>query len=137
MLKQIIIALSLIQLIQCASVRSNIWWSRRNDDSQQQECDIEFENENPSLEAKICGYCFAKCQQQFAGCLLAQMTEVLKASLDYCQTLSDKCQTRCLNDKRTSRIAEANWTKVVKILRQFNANTPTDDNDNNKNVGSR
>ncbi len=95
-------------------------------------------NENLSLEAKICGrkkifffliivqkiispgYCFAKCQQQFAACLLAQMTAVFNGSLDVCQEKSQKCEKRCFNDKRTSRIAEANWAKVVKVLQQFN-----------------
>jgi hypothetical protein len=31
-----------------------VWWSRRNDKSQG-DCDLQFENENPSLEGKICG----------------------------------------------------------------------------------
>jgi len=31
-----------------------VWWSRRNANSQR-DCNIEFENENPSLEGKICG----------------------------------------------------------------------------------
>ncbi len=31
-----------------------VWWSRRSENSEQ-DCDIEFNNENPSLEAKICG----------------------------------------------------------------------------------
>ena len=31
-----------------------VWWSRRNDNSPR-ECDVDFENENPSLEGKICG----------------------------------------------------------------------------------
>ncbi len=39
--------------------------------------------------------------------------------------MSNKCETNCSNDKRTSRIAEANWGKVVEILRQFNPNSPT------------
>jgi len=102
----------------CLSARSNIWWSRRNDDLERN-CNLDFENENPSLEGKICGYCFAKCQQQFAACLLAQMNQVLKGSLNYCENLSKKCEKICLTDKRTSRIAEANWEKVVQILRQF------------------
>jgi hypothetical protein len=67
------------------------------------------------------GYCFAKCQQQFAACLLAQMNQVVTGSLDYCENMSKTCETICLNDKRTSRVAEANWEKVVKILRQFNS----------------
>jgi len=125
MLKHLIVILSLIQLIHCVSIRSNIWWSRR-DDKSQRDCDIDFENENPSLEGKICGYCFAKCQQQFAACLLAQMNQVVSGSLDYCENMSKKCETNCSNDKRTSRIAEANWEKVVQILRQFNPNSATD-----------
>jgi len=31
-----------------------VWWSRRSENSEQ-DCDIDFDNENPSLEAKICG----------------------------------------------------------------------------------
>jgi hypothetical protein len=70
MLKQLLLFLSIIQLTQCLSTRSNskwsnqrgisntksfvVWWSRRNENSQQ-DCDIELNNENPSLEAKICG----------------------------------------------------------------------------------
>jgi len=126
MLKQIILFLSIIQLMQCLSTRSNIWWSRRSEYSQQ-DCDIELNNENPSLEAKICGYCFAKCQQQFAACLLAQMNGVVKGSLDLCQKKSNKCEKRCFNDKRTGRIAEANWAKVVKILQQFNTLSTIED----------
>ncbi|CAM4761207.1 unnamed protein product [Rotaria magnacalcarata] len=125
MLKQIIVLLSLIQLIHCLSARSNIWWSRR-DDSSEIDCKIEFENENLSLERKICGYCYAKCQQQFAACLLAQMNQVVTGSIDYCEKLSKKCETDCYNDKRTGRIAEVNWGKVVKILRQFNSYSPVD-----------
>ncbi|UJR35519.1 hypothetical protein I4U23_028273 [Adineta vaga] len=119
MFKHLIVLLSLIQLINCLSIRSNIWWSRRNDNSQG-DCNVEFHNENPSLEGKICGYCFAKCQQQFAACLLAQMNQVVNGSLDYCENMSKVCQTNCLADKRTGRIAEANWSKVAKILQQFN-----------------
>jgi len=117
MLKHLLLLLSLLQVLKCASVRSNIWWSRRGESSP--DCDIESINENPSLEGKICGYCYTKCQQQFAACLLAQMNQVFNGSLDYCEQLSDKCQKRCLDDKRTSYIAEANWAKVVKILMQF------------------
>ncbi|CAF1592124.1 unnamed protein product [Adineta ricciae] len=120
MFKQLIVLLSLIQLIHCLSTRSNIWWSRRHDNSQA-DCDVEFHNENPSLEGKICGYCFAKCQQQFAACLLAQMNQVVSGSLDFCENLSKQCQTNCLSDKRTGRIAEANWSKVAHILQQFNS----------------
>jgi len=47
------------------------------------------------------------------------MNEVVNGSLDYCENLSKKCETHCLNDKRTGRIAEANWGKVVDVLRQF------------------
>ncbi|CAF4053664.1 unnamed protein product, partial [Rotaria magnacalcarata] len=101
------------------------WWSRR-DDSSEIDCKIEFENENLSLERKICGYCYAKCQQQFAACLLAQMNQVVTGSIDYCEKLSKKCETDCYNDKRTGRIAEVNWGKVVKILRQFNSYSPVD-----------
>jgi hypothetical protein len=35
-----------------------VWWSRRNDNSHR-DCDVEFENENPSLEGKICGKIFS------------------------------------------------------------------------------
>ncbi|CAF2380867.1 unnamed protein product [Rotaria sp. Silwood2] len=126
MIKHLIVLLSLIQLMHCLSTRSNIWWSRRNENSQP-DCKIEFENENPSLEEKVCGYCYAKCQQQFAACLLAQMNQVITGPLDYCQNLSKKCETTCLNDKRTSRIAEENWGKVVEILRQFYSYSPIDD----------
>lgn len=65
------------------------------------------------------GYCYAKCQQRLATCLLSQMTDVNHSSLELCQEKSVKCEQRCFNDKRTSRIAEANWLKVVKILQQF------------------
>jgi len=34
-----------------------VWWSRRNDNSQRH-CEVEFENENPSIEGKICGKVF-------------------------------------------------------------------------------
>lgn len=77
MLKQLILLVSLLQLAQCLSTRSNsksaelarhrelshamrtsvsrlVWWSRRNEQTQT-DCDVEFTNENPSLEAKICG----------------------------------------------------------------------------------
>jgi len=130
MLKQFVLFLSLFHLMHCISTRSNIWWSRRNENSEK-DCDIEFDNENPSLEAKICGYCFAKCQQQFAACLLAQMNEVLNSSFDVCQEQSNKCEKRCFSDKRTSRIAEANWAKVVKVLRQFNSYLPANEQKNN------
>jgi hypothetical protein len=53
------------------------------------------------------------------------MNEVLNGSLDDCQEKSEKCEKRCFNDKRTSRIAEANWAKVVKVLQQFNPYSPT------------
>ncbi|CAF4098610.1 unnamed protein product [Rotaria socialis] len=146
MLKHIIVLLSFIQLIHCLSARSNnsirirlvttkilmityrlilVWWSRRGDSSET-DCKIEFDSENLSLEGKICGYCYAKCQQQFAACLLAQMNQVITGSIDYCEKLSKKCETTCFNDKRTGRIAEANWEKVVKILRQFNSYSPVD-----------
>jgi predicted transglutaminase-like cysteine proteinase len=49
------------------------------------------------------------------------MNDVLTGSLDLCQEKSVKCEKRCFNDKRTSRIAQANWAKVVKILQQFNS----------------
>lgn len=80
----------------------------------------------------IIGYCFAKCQQQFAACLLAQMNEVVSSSLDYCENMSKKCEINCYNDKRTSRVAEANWSKVVQILQQFNPSLATDDIQNHK-----
>ncbi|CAF1352958.1 unnamed protein product [Adineta steineri] len=126
MLKHLIIILSLIQVIHCLSTRSNIWWSRRNDNSER-ECNIDFENKNPSLEGKICGYCFVKCQQQFAACLLAQMNQVVGGALDFCENMSNKCEATCLSDKRTGRIAVANWPKVVTILQQFNPNLATND----------
>jgi transposase len=58
------------------------------------------------------------------------MNEVVSGSLDYCDNMSKKCETNCFNDKRTSRVAEANWAKVVKILRQFNSYASTDDEQN-------
>jgi len=70
----------------------------------------------------LLGYCFAKCQQHLAACLLAQMSEMLNGSLELCQEQSNKCEKRCFNDKRTSRIAEANWAKVVKVLQNYNSN---------------
>jgi hypothetical protein len=112
----------------------SVWWSRRNDNSQS-DCDFDLDYENPSLAAKICGrktivllindfsslgYCFAKCQQQFGACLLAHIKEVSNESLDLCQKKSVECEKRCFNDKRTSRIAEANWAKVVKVLHRYN-----------------
>jgi predicted transglutaminase-like cysteine proteinase len=54
------------------------------------------------------------------------MNQVVDGSLDYCENMSKKCETNCSNDKRTSRIAEANWGKVVEILRQFNTHSPID-----------
>lgn len=78
----------------------------------------------------LLGYCYVKCQQQFAACLLAQMNQVVTGSLGYCENLSKKCEVNCWNDKRTSRIAEANWTKVVKILQQFNAESSMDSQKN-------
>ena len=125
MLKHLIVLLSLIQVIHCLSARSNIWWSRR-DDTSESDCPLELDNENPSLEGKICGYCYVKCQQQFAACLLAQMNQVVSGSIDYCENLSRKCEASCLNDKHTSQIAEANWAKVVKILQQLNAEVSMD-----------
>ncbi|CAF1333272.1 unnamed protein product [Adineta steineri] len=126
MLKQLILLLSLIQLTQCLSMRSNIWWSRRNDETHK-DCDIEFTNENPSLEAKICGYCFAKCQQNFAACLLTQMSNAVTGSLEYCQNRSNKCEKLCIIDKHTSHLAEANWAKVVKILQQLHLSPSSDE----------
>lgn len=79
----------------------------------------------------IKGYCFARCQQQFAACLLAQMNEVVGGSLDFCQVRSNSCQKHCLEDKRTSQVAEANWAKVVKVLRQFNTYPTNDDEKKN------
>ncbi|CAF4689917.1 unnamed protein product [Rotaria sp. Silwood1] len=99
------------------------WWSRRNENSSQ-DCDIALDYENPSLEAKICGYCFASCQQQFATCLLAHIDKDSNGSIQYCQEKCDKCEQRCITDKRTSRIAAANWAKVVKVLQQFNTFSP-------------
>ena len=124
-----------------------VWWSRRSENNPQN-CDIELENDNPSLEAKICGnrkvltktltlcsssagYCFARCQQQFAACLLAQMNEVVGGSLDFCQVKSNSCQKHCFEDKRTSQNAEANWGRVVKVLRQFNTYPTSDDEKKN------
>ncbi len=80
-----------------------------------------------SIEVFSIGYCFAKCQQQFAACLLAQMNQVVSGSLDYCDQMSKTCETNCFNDKRTSRVAEANWGKVFKILQQFNSYSSPDD----------
>jgi predicted transglutaminase-like cysteine proteinase len=59
------------------------------------------------------------------------MNQVVSGSIDYCDQMSKTCETDCLNDKRTSRVAEANWEKVVKILRQFNTySSSTDDQKN-------
>lgn len=74
----------------------------------------------------LSGYCFAKCQQQFAACLLAQIHQVVSGSIDYCDHMSKTCEKNCLNDKRTSRIAETNWDKVAKILQQFNSYSSPD-----------
>ncbi|CAF3405065.1 unnamed protein product [Rotaria socialis] len=123
MFKQVVLFLSLIQLMHGLSLRSNIWWSRRSESSLP-DCDVAFDNESPSLEAKICGYCFASCQQQLATCLLAQIKESLNASLEDCQEKCEQCEKRCLTDKRTSRIAAENWAKVVAVLRQFNSYWP-------------
>ena len=125
-----------------------VWWSRRNENSDK-DCDIELNYEDPSLEAKICGkkeklkkyfhkfeilflgYCFAKCQQQFGACLLAQMTEMLDRSVDICQEQSHKCEKQCFNDKRTSRIAAANWAKVVEVLKKYNSHSHTNEDKKN------
>jgi hypothetical protein len=124
MLKQLILVLSLVQLMQCLSVRSDIWWSRR-DDNLQEECYIDYENKNPSLEAKICGYCFIKCQQQLAACLQVRLDHVTDDSINYCQNMLNECQPRCWNDKRTRRIAEANWPMVAKSLPYFDPSRET------------
>ncbi|CAF1538354.1 unnamed protein product, partial [Didymodactylos carnosus] len=87
--------------------------------SNEQECDLAYEDENVSLKNKICGYCYTKCQQHLGSCLLSKINEVLDGSVDLCQKLSDKCQKRCLKDKHIGKVAEANWPKVVKILGQF------------------
>ncbi len=68
----------------------------------------------------VLGYCFAKCQQKFGACLLAHIKQVSNDALDQCQDQSIKCENRCFNDKRTSRIAEANWAKVVQVLHRYN-----------------
>ncbi|CAM2722176.1 unnamed protein product [Rotaria socialis] len=107
MFKQVVLFLSLIQLMHGLSLRSNIWWSRRSESSLP-DCDVAFDNENPSLEAKIC----------------AQIKESLNASLEDCQEKCEQCEKRCLTDKRTSRIAAENWAKVVAVLRQFNSYWP-------------
>jgi predicted transglutaminase-like cysteine proteinase len=49
------------------------------------------------------------------------MNEVVDGSVDLCQKKSNHCEKRCFTDKRTARIAEANWFKVVKVLQQFNS----------------
>lgn len=71
LLKQFILFLSIIQLMQCLSIRSNskyamsrestgmkmtflVWWSRRNENAPE-DCDLALDYENPSLAAKICG----------------------------------------------------------------------------------
>lgn len=118
MLKQILVILSLIQIIHCLAIENNALWNRRNANTQS-ECELDLNNENPSLEGKICGYCFAKCQQNFAYCLLAQLNQAASSSTDYCMNKSKKCERTCLNDKRSSRVAEANWWKVVEILREY------------------
>jgi hypothetical protein len=58
------------------------------------------------------------------------MNEVVTGSIDYCDNMSKKCEAICFNDKRTGRVAEANWSKVVEILRQFNSYSSTDDEKN-------
>lgn len=118
MLKQILVILSLIQIIHCLAIENDALWNRRNIKSQT-ECELDLSNENPSLQGKICGYCFAKCQQHFGYCLLAQLHQVATSSIDYCNNKSKRCEENCLNDKRTSRVAEANWWKVVEILREY------------------
>ena len=48
------------------------------------------------------------------------MTQVTNRSFDLCQEKTNRCETHCLNDKRTGQIAETNWLKIVKVLQQFN-----------------
>ena len=59
------------------------------------------------------------------------MNEVGKGPLDHCQSVSNTCQNRCFEDKQTGRVAEANWVKVVQILRQFNAYPSIDEQKKN------
>ncbi len=59
------------------------------------------------------------------------MTEMLDSSFDLCQEQSHKCEKRCFTDKRTSRIAEANWAKVVEILQKYNSHSPTNEDKKN------
>ncbi len=66
------------------------------------------------------GYCFAKCEQQFGICLLAQIKEIANGSLDICEEKTNECRKHCFNDKRTSQIVEANWAKIVKVLNRYN-----------------
>jgi len=60
------------------------------------------------------------------------MTDVVNGSLDLCQKTSNICEKRCFNDKRTSRIAQANWAKVVKVLQQFNTFSTTEEKKQNQ-----
>lgn len=74
----------------------------------------------------LLGYCFAKCQQSLGACLLARIKDGSDGSLDFCQSQTDQCQEHCLNDKRTGRIAEANWAQVVEILHRYKMPSDTD-----------
>jgi hypothetical protein len=59
------------------------------------------------------------------------MTEHSNGSLELCQNQSNKCEERCFNDKRTGRIAAANWAKVVKVLQQYNSYSNTNEDKKN------
>ena len=54
-------------------------------------------------------------------CLLAKVNNPSDKLIEYCYGMSDKCQQRCLHDKRTGHIAAMNWAKVVQVLNQFNS----------------
>ena len=58
---------------------------------------------------------------------MAQLSHGVDGSVDFCEDLTKSCETKCSQDKRTSRIAEANWPKVVNILRQYRAHSPADE----------
>jgi hypothetical protein len=57
---------------------------------------------------------------------MAQIKLAVDSSLAYCENMSNKCETICWNDKRTSRIAEANWPKVVENLQRYNVHSSSD-----------
>jgi len=87
---------------------------------------------NLSDQTLCLGYCFAKCQQQLGACLSAQIKEASNNSVDVCEEKSARCEKRCFNDKRTSRIAEANWAQVVKVLHRYDTLSALEENQHNQ-----